>query len=138
MADNVILGFDETPFIFEVHMRHYYEKSAVYFSMYGETYICNHPVYDKCTLFRIKNRGVSVIQQRFDPETKTTFWTDIDPWLTDELYLNISFKKFFDEHADTEINGIFPTFTIRQIMWALKMKPLPRELWETSFDRKDI
>lgn len=119
-------------------MKHYYDKPVVYFSMYGETYICSHPVYDKCTLFRIKNRGFSVIQQRFDPATKSTFWTDIDPWLTDELYLNIGFKKFFDKHADTDIDGIFPTFTIRQIMWALKMKPLPRELWETSFDRKDI
>lgn len=119
-------------------MRHYYDKPEAYFSMYGETYICSHPVYDKCTLFRIKNRGISVIQQRFDPATKSTFWTDIDPWLTDELYLNIGFKKFFDKHADTDIDGIFPTFTIRQIMWALKMKPLPRELWETSFDRKDI
>ena len=119
-------------------MRHYYEKSEIYFSMYGETYICNHPVYDKCTLFTINNRGISVIQQRFDPETKSTFWTDVDPWLTDDLYLSPSFKRFFDEHADTEKCGIFPTFTIRQLMWALKMKPLPREPWETSFDRKVI
>jgi hypothetical protein len=24
------------------------------------------------------------------------------------------------------------------MMWALKMKPLPKERWETAFDRRDI
>jgi len=27
---------------------------------------------------------------------------------------------------------------VRQIMWALKMKPIKRERWETVFDRKEI
>lgn len=38
--------------------------------MYGERYICNHPVYDRCTLFKIGDRGLAVIQQRFNAETK--------------------------------------------------------------------
>lgn len=33
---------------------------------------------------------------------------------------------------------LYPTVTIRQIMWALKLKPIPREQWETYFDRKYI
>lgn len=39
--------------------------------MYGERYICNHPVYDRCTLFKIGDRGLAVIQQRFNAEIKT-------------------------------------------------------------------
>ena len=35
-------------------------------------------------------------------------------------------------------DGLYPTVTIRQIMWALKMKPIPRERWETCFDRRNI
>lgn len=119
-------------------MRYHYEKPTVYFSMYGSLYSCNHPVYDKCTLFEIENRGLAVIQQRYDPATKQTRWGPIDPWLTDDLYLHPGFKAFFDERSGECVNGLYPTTTIRQIMWGLKMKPLPKERWETTFDRRDI
>ena len=119
-------------------MRYHYEKPDIYISMYGSTYICNHPVYDRCTSFQIKEKGLAVIQQRFDMDQKSIRWTEIDPWLTDDLYLHPKFKKFFDERSDICTEGLYPTVTIRQIMWALKMKPLPRERWETVFDRKDI
>ena len=62
--------------------------------MYGNTYICDHPVYDRCTLYQIDNKGLAVIQQRYDQETKTTWWSEIDPWLTDTLYLHPKFKEF--------------------------------------------
>lgn len=119
-------------------MRYHYEKPTVYFSTYGDTYNCNHPVYSKCTLFQINKKGLAIIQQRFNPDTKTTWWSEIDPWLTDILYLHPRFKEFFDERADICVNGLYPTVTIRQIMWALKLKPIPRDRWETYFDRKDI
>ena len=38
----------------------------------------------------------------------------------------------------TATDGLYPTVTIRQIMWALKIKPIPKERWETVFDRSDI
>lgn len=119
-------------------MRYHYEKPAVYSSMYGITYICDHPVYDICTLFKIDNKGLAIVQQRFNSETKTTYWTEIDPWLTDTLYLHPKFGEFFADRSDESVNGLFPTVTIRQIMWALKMKPLIKERWETCFDRRSI
>lgn len=119
-------------------MRYHYEKPVLYSSIYGSTYICNHPIYNKCTLFEIDNKGLAVIQQRFDSDNKTTWWSEIDPWLTDELYLHSNFKKYFDERAGECTDGLYPTVTIRQMMWALKMKPIPKERWETCFDRKDI
>jgi hypothetical protein len=106
--------------------------------MYGDTYSCNHPVYDLCTVFKIKNKGLAVIQQRFDKKTKKTYWGEIDPWLTDVIYLHPKFKEFFDSRAEAEVDGVYPTVTIRQLMWALKMKPIARERWETCFDRKSI
>ena len=63
--------------------------------MYGITYICDHPVYDRCTLYQIDNKGLAVIQQGYDQETKTTWWSEIDLWLTDTLYLHPKFKEFF-------------------------------------------
>ena len=119
-------------------MRYHYEKPEIYVPMYGETYICDHPVYSSCTLFRIENKGLAVIQQRYDQKTKSTTWTELDPWLSNDLYLHPKFKEFFDERSGTCTDGLYPTVTIRQIMWALKMKPLPRKRWETVFDRRYI
>ena len=96
------------------------------------------PVYDKCTLYLIDGRGLAIIQQRHDPANKTTWWSEIDPWLTDALYLHPGFKDFFEKRAGKCRDGLYPTVTIRQIMWALKMKPLPKERWETVFDRRNI
>ena len=106
--------------------------------MYGSIYNCDHPVYDKCTLFKIEDKGLAVIQQRYDKNTKTTWWGELDPWLNDDLYLHPGFKKFFDDRSGECTDGLYPTVTIRQIMWALKLKPLPKERWETCFDRKYI
>ena len=119
-------------------MRYHYDKPSIYLSMYGETYLCDHPVYNRCTLYLIEDRGLAVIQQRFIPGTKATYWTEIDPWLTDDIYSHEKFKEVFDKRSGMSTDGLYPTVSIRQIMWALKMKPIPRERWETAFDRRYI
>ena len=119
-------------------MRYHYEKPSVYVSMYGNTYECDHPVYSRCTLFKANKRGLAVIQQRYNSNTKSTIWTEIDPWLTDDLYLHPRFVEVFENRAGEAKDGLYPTITIRQFMWTLKMKPIPRERWETCFDRRDI
>lgn len=119
-------------------MRYHYKKPSIYLSTYGELYECNHPIYDRCTLFKMDTKGLAIIQQRHDSVDKITWWSEIDPWLTDTLYLHPKFKEYFDSRSNEPINGLYPTVTIRQIMWALKLKPIPRERWETCFDRKNI
>lgn len=118
-------------------MRYHFEKPEYYTSMYGDTYECDHPVYNTCTLFQINNKGLAVIQQRVD-DFKRTWWGEIDPWVTDSIYLHPKFIEFFHERAGECKDGLYPTVTIRQIMWALKMKPLKKERWETCFDRRAI
>ena len=118
-------------------MRYHHEKPTIYSSMYGDTYLCDHPVYDRCTLFVIEDRGLAVIQQRCNDD-KSTYWSEIDPWLTDLLYLHPRFKDFFDERSGESKDGLYPTVTIRQIMWALKLKPIEKQRWETTFDRRAI
>ena len=66
-------------------MRYHYEKPTIYLSMYGKLYICEHPVYNSCTLFQINDKGLAIIQQRYDSETKSTWWSEVDPWLTDDI-----------------------------------------------------
>lgn len=119
-------------------MRYHYQKPEYYTTRYGCVYICNHPVYDSCTLYSIGLNGLAVIQQRFDSESKITFWSEVDPWLVDTLYLHPLFREYFSKHCGRAINGLYPTVTVRQIMWGMKMKPLSKERWETVFDRKHI
>lgn len=42
-------------------MRYHYKKPAIYSSMYWKIHIYEHPVYNKCTLFKIDNKGLAVI-----------------------------------------------------------------------------
>lgn len=119
-------------------MRHHFEKPEIYLTMYGKRYICDHPVYNSCTLYKIGNKGLAVIQQRFNTNSKITWWSEIDPWLVDAIYLNPNFHSYFNDRAGEKINGLFPTVTVRQIMWALKMKPIEKKRWETVFDRRNI
>lgn len=119
-------------------MRYHYIKPSICVPMYGETYTCDHPVYSRCTLFKIDKLGLAVIQQRYVADNKTTYWSEIDSWLANDIYLHPNFKSLFKARAGECENGLYPTVTVRQIMWALKMKPLKKERWETCFDRRSI
>ena len=80
-------------------MRYHFKPPEFFTSRYGKTYICDHPVYARCTLYVIGERGLAVIQQRFDPVTKTTCLGELDPWLTDAIYLHAGFYTYFEKRA---------------------------------------
>lgn len=115
-------------------MRYHYERPTEYEAASGNLYKCDHPVYNYCTLYLQGDIGLAVIQQRFFINDKRTYWRDIDPWLIDDIYQRPGFQLYFDKNAGPAVNGCYPTVTVRQIMWALKMKPLKRQVWETTFD----
>lgn len=119
-------------------MKYFHEKSSYSYHIYGTPYSCDHPVYNRATLYIYDDIGLCVIQQRYDVNTKRTWWTEIDPWLVDEIYLHPKFNDYFIKYARKSVDGIYPTVTVRQIMWALRMKPIKREKWETVFDKSPI
>ena len=120
-------------------MRYHYSPPKIVLSLYGSLYICDHPVYNRCTLYIIGDRGLAVIQQRFEPKTKSTYWTEVDACLIDALYLNEHFVEYFNKKAGMKNkDGLYPTVTVRQLMWGMRMKPLPRHPWETVFDKSPI
>ena len=43
------------------------KKTGILANQYGQIYICDHSVYSRCTLYRIEENGLAVIQQLFDP-----------------------------------------------------------------------
>lgn len=98
---------------------------------YGIIYRCNHPLYTRCTLFLSGDRGIAVIQQRFNPELKTTWWSNIDEDLVDDIYENPGFQQYLETFGTCkDANGLYYTVEVRKLMWALRMKPLKREFWE--------
>ena len=133
-------------------MRYHYDKPETYKKTHGRTYYCDHPVYDQCTLYLQKDIGkdigLAVIQQRYNPDTKNTWWGKIDSWLADDIFEHPKFVEYFAKHAKEpkEIyklginvtDKLYPTVTVRQVMWALRMKPLPKQPWETVFDHTPI
>ena len=120
-------------------MRYHYEPEADRgLEVYGQLYFCNHPVYNRCTLFLVEDKGLAVIRQYFSQKDKSTYWREIGRTLAKDIYLNPNFQEFFKKRAKPCKDGLYPTVSVRQIMWALRMKPLPKMRWETVFDRKDI
>lgn len=119
-------------------MRYHHEDDGlVHVGQFGILYTCDHPVYDSCTLYRVRDCGLAVIQQRCLQSCKCTSWGPIDTDLVDMIYLHPKFLPFFKKYAKPKNEkGLYPTVTVRQIMWGLRMKPLKREPWETYFDRK--
>ena len=63
-----------------------HEKPSFYVSMYGKTHVFSHSVYSRCTLYTLGGKGLAVIQQKIDENTKKIWWSKIDPWLTDIIY----------------------------------------------------
>lgn len=116
-------------------MRYHYEAKRIC-QTHGKTYICDHPLYSRCTLYKIGHKGLAVVQQRFDPNSKSTYWTEIDSFLVDDIFEHPKFKEYFCNVATFESDGLYPTVPVRKLMWALKMKPIAKERWETTFDRR--
>lgn len=100
------------------------------YPIYAKPYKCNHPLYNACTLYSLGPIGLAVVQQRFDPKSKMYRWTAIDADLADDIYKEKGFKAYFEKNAKKPVLGLYPTVAVRQIMWALRMKPLPKEIWE--------
>lgn len=110
----------------------YYTKPKIWKPVFGEIYICDHPLYNRCTLFKDGTKGLAVVQQRF--KDKHTYWDAIDQWLANDIYKNENFPNFFKNRAfEKDIHDLYPTVYVRQVMRALGMPPLRKEFWETRF-----
>lgn len=71
---------------------------------------------------RMVGMGLAVIQQRYIGKRKETWWSNIDLWLVDEIYMNQKFTMVFEKYADEEKDGLYPTMSIRQLMWKLRCR----------------
>lgn len=113
-------------------MKYYYEKPKEWVSA-GSVYQCNHPLFNRCTLFQNGTFGLCVVQEHFNEKTKARWWGSIDPWLACDIYFHEDFHEIFEEYAaEMDENGLYPVIQVRKLMWMLRMKPLRKEFWEKS------
>ena len=111
-------------------MRYFYESKNCNKNP-GEIYTCDHPLFNRCTLFTDGDLGLAVIQQRFNPKLKISWWDSIDSGLANDIFENDGFRDYFNSHASKAgTDGLYFTVKVRKLMWALRMKPLKREFWE--------
>lgn len=116
-------------------MRYHIKKPSIVIHIYGENYSCNHPIFNLATLFRIGDKGILIIEQYFDHTNKTTYWSKIEDWVANAIYLHKDFNSLFEKYSGVKKDGLYPTITVRHAMHWLKMKPIPKKTWETAFDR---
>jgi hypothetical protein len=113
-------------------MKYFYEKPETWDREGWKVYSCDHPMYNRCTLYLDDDgKGLAVVQKHYNEQSKSSWWGSLDPWLASDIYHHNNFWKYFEEHSmEKDPNGLYPTVTARTIMWALRMKPLLRQYWE--------
>lgn len=95
----------------------------------------NHPLYNQCSL-AIGDRGcLAIVYQYWDKRRKACYWSFVPPALLLDISMQPGFKDYVEKLAKPAENGLYPTVPVRKVMWALRMKPLKRERWETVLDR---
>lgn len=100
----------------------------------GKVYHCDAPVYNTCTLFLLPDgRGLATIQQRFNRALKTTWWGSIDTVINVDISNNPNLEAYLEKEARQPVDGLYPTIPLRRFMWALRIKPLEHQVWETQF-----
>lgn len=110
-------------------MRYHFIKPEFCEQYYGKTYKCNHPYYNTCTLYEHNGKGIAIVQLRYD--NKKWYYSEVDDYLANAIYMAKGFMKMFKEHAKEPVNGLYPTFTVRQVMWHLRLNPIPKQSWES-------
>lgn len=113
-------------------MRYYTERPGAMSRIRRYRYKCNHMLYSECTLLQDEEKGLVIVQKRFNARLKIFWYGPVESWLMDEISRQPGYTSYFDEHAEKPSDGIYPTVTVRQIMWALRMKPLRKDEWESQ------
>ena len=115
-------------------MRYWYEKPESWDRRGWKIQAFDHPLFNRGTLYLSEDeRGLIIVQKRFNPATKAMWWGPIDSWIASDIYHAPGWELYFHCHARyKDRDGLYPVVAIRKVMWALKLKPMKKESWETD------
>lgn len=89
----------------------------------------DHPSFWAYTVFTDGERSIAAIQQFYNEQFRFTYWGPLQNSLADLILHNPNFEDYFEEHA----RRTYAIQEVRKLMWALSMRPIPREKWETHW-----
>ena len=113
-------------------MRYYTTKPRGALTTRKYLYECDHPLYSQCTLVRHGELGLAIVQKRYNRKLKIFWYGPIYSWLADEVQKQEGFAPYFAKNSAKCTDGLYPTVEIRRLMWALKMKPLRKDWYDSQ------
>lgn len=95
----------------------------------------DHPLCNRYTLYYKEDKGFGVVQLRYNSKMKVAWWDCIDESIKYLMLENDGFDEYFEKMATIKNEfGYYPIVNLRKIMWALRMKPIPKTEWEKGFE----
>ena len=118
---------------------HYTLKSKDHRPKYSKTVKCNHPLFSAYTVYSKGDLGIGVIQQKFNEKLKCSWWGPVDVALANDIFESENFSEWFNRNAKLpNEDGMYIVMEVRKLMYALGMKPLKKEFWETSIGSQKL
>lgn len=111
-------------------MKYFYQKPDICVQVFGKIIDLDHPIYRTGTLYSENGLGLIVVQKHYDSDIRQCWWGAVDVWIANDIYICKNFREYFFSNASEED---YPIIQLRKLMWALRMKPLPKEDWELYF-----
>lgn len=112
-------------------MKYYYNPPQEWSHKGWKIYSCDHPLYNRCTLYLKGEKGLAVVQKHFNDRNKSSWWGSVDAPVAADILSQDLFDDFFEKNSGMpDENDLYPTVPLRKIMWALRMKPIKKMYWE--------
>ena len=116
-------------------MKYFYEERKDSRKLPGIIYIhrANNHLFLDGTLYYEKGNGLVVVRKYFDKASKRVYYGPLPKALANDIYEREGFQDEFTKLAGPRNAGGYPFVDVRKLMWALRMKPLKKDIWEYFF-----
>ena len=114
-------------------------KSKTNFSDKAILYRCNHPMFNDCSLFKMGEFGLAVVQQRYNNRLKVSWWGPVDGWLLNDIFSEGKFNEVLSSLVGVcDEDGLYPVIEVRRLMYKLGMKPLKKLYFELPVGSQEM
>ena len=107
-------------------MKIHYKEETFEIPKYSKIHFQNLKLYSRGMLYERDGIGLVIVELKFDEKRKSFYYDAISGALSNRIYENDGFVKYFEENADSPKNGLYPSADARKVLWALKMPPLKK------------
>ena len=116
-------------------MKYFYEEKRDDRKLSGIIYIhrAGSFLFSDGTLFLKDGKGLIVVRKYFDKVRKICYYGPISRGLANDIFTHERFCEVFADYAHKRGKDGYPFIDVRKFMWALRMKPLKKDIFEFFF-----